>query len=374
MSKEISVQVADRIDHVDEEEWNELRGGRPFTSHRCLRLTETALAHHEPRYLQIRRRGRLEAGMICAIQRHFYLSTYLPTRALQTLVGQALARFPPLSCAIPIVCEPGLLVRPDCDAGSLIPFCLEAMRDLATQERAFFVGLAHLSPSNVAWPALSRARYHSTHLPADTYLEIGWSSFEDYQASLPHKKRSEFRRVRRRAGEAGVKIEVLRPCPETEPRLRQLVRNVCRRHNFHDPYAPDLFLRAAQVLGEDLHLLVARQEDELVACLAMLRSEDEVIIKWAGLDYDRTLDNFTYHLIMTESVPQAIEMGARRLRLGSTVYRLKKLMGAALEERFLALALQSRTMHHLAGLGLILSRKRAAPSQPASAVYDHEGV
>jgi len=356
-----TVEIVDRIDRVNQEEWDALCKERPFASHRCLDLSEKIYAHHEARYLLLRSNGRLEAGAICALQRSFHLSAYVSNRMLQNFVARLLARFPPLNCAIPIVFESGLLVRPGGDSARVIPALLDEMDDLAARERVSFVGLVNLGPHHTAWPALSRAGYHSVGLPSDTYLEINWTDFEDYQADLPHKKRSEFRRVRRRAGDAGVTVETVRPSPEIEPRLRQLVCNVHQRHNLADPYTPDLFLNIADVMAEDLSLLVARQGGDMIACLALLRSGGELAIKFPGLDYERTLDTFTYHLIMTESVAKAIDLGVRRLRLGATAYRLKKLMGATVEDRFLALNVRGRLLHRLVGWGLTLSGRQAMP-------------
>jgi hypothetical protein len=136
---------------------------------------------------------------------------------------------------------------------------------------------------------------------------------------------------------------------------------------------PDLFSQAIKVLGEDFTLLVARQEGEITACLALLRSGDDLILKWPGLNYDRTLGTFTYHLIMTESIPKAIEMGVRRLQPGATTYPVKKLMGAVLEDRFLALAMRGPLLHWLMGLSLTLLGKRVIPS-PQPGTSETEGL
>jgi predicted N-acyltransferase len=361
VSDEVSVQIAERIEQIDEEEWDEICGDRPFVRHRWMRLAETVFAGYEPYYVQIRRHGRLEAGAACEIQHHFHLSAYLPIHVLQDISGYFLERFPPLNCMLPIVFEPGLLVRPGSDPNTLAPHLLEAMNELATRKRASFVGIAGLDPNHIAWPALRAARYHSIKMPADTYMGIAWSNFEDYQAALPQRKRTEFRRVRRRAGEAGVTVETFCPTPEIQPQLWALTCNVYRRHNQRNPYVPDLFCRARDVLGDDLTMLVARQRGDIIACMAMLRSGDTLALKWLGLDYERTLNTFTYHLIMTESIPRAIEMGVRWIKFGSMSYVIKKLVGAVLEDRFLALALRGRVLHWLGGVGLTLAGKRALP-------------
>jgi predicted N-acyltransferase len=359
--RDLKIEITNQLDRIDREEWDELCENRPFADHRWLHLTETTRPDLKPHYLQIRRRGRLEAGAVCAAQRQLDLSAYLSNRLLLTAAGRFLTQFPPLSCELFLSRQSGLLVRPGCDADRLIPPLLKAMSDLAARERASLVGLFNLSANDAAWRTLRQARCHSVRLLPDTCLPISWPTFEDYLNNFPSKKRRELRRMRRRASEAGVTVETLAPSPATEPLLRQLVSNVLRRHGQRDPYAPDLFSRAAKALEKDFTLLVARQEKELVACLALLRSKNDLLLKWAGLDYDRTWNTFTYHLLATESISHAIEMGVRCLWLGATAYQIKKLMGGIQEDRFLALAAQPRPLHRLIGLALTLSGKRAAP-------------
>jgi predicted N-acyltransferase len=350
----LTVGVLDRTDRLDQAEWDELCADRPLAGYRWLRLAEAVLIDFNPRYLQLRCNGRLEAAAVCVIQRQFHLSAYLPSRFLQAIAGRFLARFSSLSCEIPFSFSPGLLVRPGCDPDRLIPPLLEAMEDLAARERAFFVKLSNLSSHDAARLVRYRPGYHVVSMLADTYLPISWPTFEDYQASRPAKKRRELRRVCRRAQEAGMAVEPHRLSPETEPRLRELVRNLIQRHDQKDWYVPDFFSRTRDVLGEDFSLLVARREGEIVACVALLRSKDELFPKWLGMSYEHTENTYTYHLFMAEIVARAIEMGVRRLWTGPTTYEVKKLLGTVFEARCLVLAARNRLFHRPIGWGLAL--------------------
>jgi hypothetical protein len=82
------------------------------------------------------------------------------------------------------------------------------------------------------------------------------------------------------------------------------------------------------VLGDNFKLVIARLGDQVVGCVALLRSQDSLLLKWVGLDYVRTPNTYAYHAMHTEAVAWACEMEIRRIRLGPTVYDIKRDLGA----------------------------------------------
>src|SRR5829696_2408081 len=97
-----AVAVVDTIARVDPAEWDDLAAGRPFADHRWLRLTEALLVEHEPRYVLLRRDGRLAAAAVCALGRR------LQSPTLRRRAGWLLRLVPYLRCEIPIAFDDGL--------------------------------------------------------------------------------------------------------------------------------------------------------------------------------------------------------------------------------------------------------------------------
>jgi hypothetical protein len=124
---------------------------------------------------------------------------------------------------------------------------------------------------------------------------------------------------------------------------------VFQRHADPDPYCDDLFPKAGALLGENFKLVVARQNGDCIGCFALLRSGTEWTAKWAGLDYERTLDTGAYYGLLAESVRQTILAGGTRLRMGATAYQTKQHFGVTVEERIGAMAVRVRSLHWLAG-------------------------
>jgi predicted N-acyltransferase len=145
--------------------------------------------------------------------------------------------------------------------------------------------------------------------------------------------------MRRRADRDDISVGHQALSMDLAPRLRQLIQNVLDRHAAAERYAPDLLPQAVRHFGDDLHVLVAKRSGEPVGCAVMLRSGDELLAKWIGLDYRRTWDTATYHLLLVESIALAIQLGVARLRLGATAIGTKRQFGVLNEERLTAIAL-----------------------------------
>jgi predicted N-acyltransferase len=301
------------------------------------------LEDHEPRYVLLREGGRLEGAAVCAIGRRFQHPR------LQRVGGAALRHFPALRCGVPIVFEPGLLLRPGGGAAHRASALLAALDRLAAQERAVFTKMEYLTPGASPWPALRAAGYHQIGSWTDAALEGPWQSFDAYLAHLPRKKQKDVAKIRQRAQAEGIQVAPLCPTPETAPRLGQLVGNVLRRHGAGEAYHPDLFLRAEAILGRDLIVLAIRRRGELVGCGALLVSRGEAAAKWLGLDYERTWGTTAYLSLLLESIARAIARGATRLRLGATAEETKRRLGAVQLPRAGAVAVRGRLLNRLAG-------------------------
>jgi predicted N-acyltransferase len=349
-----TVEVVHSIEQVDQRAWDALRGARPFADHRWLRLTEAVLIEHSPRYILLCRDGSLVAGAVCSLRRRF------ENPLLQRRAGWLARRSPCLRCTIPVALDPGLMLPSGGDHDGLVAGLLAAIGDLAAREHASFSRVDYLRGDDPAWYALTRRGYRRLEMWAETSLEIGWPSFQDYLAQLPSRKRKQLVRMQRRAEQEEIVVERLQPSTATAPRLAHLVGTVLARHHEQERFAPDLFVRAAAILGDDLVLLGARQHGEIIGCAALLRSGDEITAKWLGLDYSRTQDTGTYHRLLLECVAQAIALGVRRLRLGATAYETKQHFGVVTAERHGALAMTNPALNRAAGVALRITERHSA--------------
>jgi predicted N-acyltransferase len=344
---EMDLTLLTSIEQVAPAEWDALCGERPFVNHPWLRFTESALLEHQPRYVLLRRGGHLEAAAVCAVEHRF------ANPLLQQRVGWVLRQLPCVRCAVPIASECGLVFRPGVDEARLAPALLAGIRRLAISERALFATVGHVPLRASTWQSLRAAGCTQLSQWQNTTLDIEWSSFGEYLATRPRDDRHEIRRMQRRAEREGITVDAQSVSLRELPSLWRLIGNVQRRHNADNLYADDLLERALAVLGTDVHVLVARQSNETIGCVVLVRSQAELVAKWLGLNYERTWNTATYFASLTASVDVAIRLGVRRLRLGATAYATKQQFGVVMEERVNAVVLPTQ-------LGRLANAARAA--------------
>src|SRR4051794_26324976 len=167
MSDGHTVEVHTTINDIDPAEWDSLCAGRTFVQHRWLRLAETVAADHHPRYLLVRREGRLVAAATGTLERHLQNAT------LQARLGWVVRRSPFLLVGVPITASDGLLVADQTDLGMLLRCVLSFVR----RQRYPFCIVDHLP---AAHPALAAQRgYQPLAWLPETRLDLTWATFED---------------------------------------------------------------------------------------------------------------------------------------------------------------------------------------------------
>jgi predicted N-acyltransferase len=329
----VSIDAVDTIDRVDAAEWDGLCADHGYARHRWLRLAEAVMAGQRARYLLVRRDGRLVAAAAATIEHR------LQDPRLDARLGWIVRRAPYLLVGVPLMAVPGLLAGDDpAGHGAL----LAAIRDHARRERFAFRVIDNLPAEHPAWRA-QRDHVRLGWLPG-TRLDIVWPSYEDYLAALPRKKRQEIRRGERRAAAEDIAVAPWTPAADEAPVLDRLVGDVLRRHGDIHELAPDLFARAAAILGDDLTVLAVRRRDRLAGCVALLREGEDLAAKWIGRDYAQTGGTAAYHAIVAGCVRTAIGLGVRRLHLGAAAYDTKRQFGVSLEPRGRLFATRSRAL------------------------------
>lgn len=341
-----TTEIIESINQINPDEWDHLVQNRPFTNWHWLQLTETVLVNHQPRYVLLRQDGTLQAAIVSALQTRFQNPLF------QATLGWVIRRFPGLRCSLPLSCDSGILLNDQVSLAEMFPRLMQGLQDLIQQEHVSFYTIDHIWPTMPLWQYLQSRGLHRIEHLSEIYLDTPWPSFEAYLKSLTSKKRGQYRRVGRRLEEQDITLAVADPLTEDIQTLQTLVNNVFQRHREPNLYVDDLFAKASKLMGDDFKLIVARKEGQLIGCLAMLRSGNEWIGKWVGLDYELTWNTRTYYGLSAECVRQTIQAGGQRLRMGTTGYETKRDLTAVEENRIGGLAFCIRPIHFLAGMAL----------------------
>lgn len=113
-----------------------------------------------------------------------------------------------------------------------------------------------------------------------------------------------------------------------------LVANV-QRHHGHTDTAADMLgrLRAlVSVWGDDAVAFSYRQSGILAAATTALLHAGELYIRGAALDYDRIAGSPAYFVVgVYQPLEMAFRNNVRKIHMGTTAYRPKKMRGALIE-------------------------------------------
>lgn len=325
-------------------DWDAFCAHHPFAGRRWLSITENSFRDYEPRYVVVRSRGRIVAGAVVARQRHFNTSAYVSNDRLLPLARRLLHLAPPISVQVAPYGVAGVIAAAGASTGAT-SLVLDTIHQIARRDLAPFVGFNALESHD---PVLAAAGYSFWPVGPDAVIDLTADSFAEFEQALPKKYREEIRRVRNRARRAGVEIDITDITTAPGRDIERLMLGVTEHHRNRSTYRPGLVERAAAHLDADHHrTIVGRLDGCAVATVSVFKDGPVGVLRWMGLDYPRATPAHAYHLVMTEAVGQAIDLGVRRLVLGATSYVLKKKLGAHLEDRFIGARPTSRTLGRL---------------------------
>jgi hypothetical protein len=201
------------------------------------------------------------------------------------------------------------------------------------------------SASTIAVPYLSDAFAASIRplvpdtalllITARAVLDLPYRSWEEYEASLPKRKRTHVRYERRllRRGGRTITIEPLGPATIAE--IAPLQASTQQRHGADttaDDIAQEYARLATSALAGSVVLFICRHDDRAIGYAAGIVRDGTVLIYAAGLDYERTGSYAEYfNLLVHEPVDYCLRNGLRGIDFGPGGFRQKMLRGGRLD-------------------------------------------
>jgi predicted N-acyltransferase len=128
------------------------------------------------------------------------------------------------------------------------------------------------------------------------YLDVKWSSFEDYLRSLKHKTRLNIRREIRKCAENGVTIEK-RELKDLTAKLSELLSNHILKYakNAKNIFDPVFFSKLNEYARDKIKVFIAKKNNEVVG-FSLFTQHEETLDAWmCGFDYNAlTNTDFAY--------------------------------------------------------------------------------
>ncbi|MBQ5947893.1 GNAT family N-acetyltransferase [Massilia sp. ST3] len=282
--------IVSSLSEIGQASWDALvqaqDGATPFLSYAFLHaLHESGSASPEtgwqPQYIALYEGDALAAALPLYVKGHSYGEYVFDWAWAEAYQRHGLDYYPKLLSAIPFtpVSGPRLLAR-DARARAALVEVLKATQ-----------GASEVSSTHVLFPPEDQAR----QLEAAGFmlrsgvqfhwLNGGYASFEDFLATLEHKKRKNIRAERRKVREAGVSLRRVRGREAVDADwvlFNRCYRNTYRAH-FSTPYLNlDFFRRIGAAMPDNILLVIAERAGQPVAASLVIHDETTLYGRYWG--------------------------------------------------------------------------------------------
>lgn len=244
-----------------------------------------------------------------------------------------------LECGTPVtLSSPPWAVAPGTPTTDFVDALHEMLATVAQAEKQHLVIIRDFEPNaGTACDALQAKGYHAVASLPNTYLDIRWSTPDEYHDSLKSYYRSKLRKHHRRHVLQGIQHEIVED-------FHGLADTLCAQwltvHNQADEIkrevlTPDFYRELSTRLGTRSKVILVYREKHLVAHALLLVDGD--LLRWLYFGREVAVNDGLYLYTAQAVVETAIELKVRRLEMGLTTYPIKQDMGARLTPSRIAL-------------------------------------
>ncbi|HEU4818522.1 GNAT family N-acetyltransferase [Janthinobacterium sp.] len=286
--------IVSTLAEIGEAAWSELLArqadSNPFLSYAFLHaLHESGCASADtgwqPNYLALWQGDTLAAALPLYLKMHSYGEYVFDWAWADAYQQHGLEYYPKLLSAIPFTPVSGtrLLARDGEARAALLAF-------LQAQQQASDVSSCHiLFPPESEARLLAQAGYLMRSGVQFHWLNPGYTDFEQFLATLEHKKRKNIRAERRKVREAGVTMRQVRGMDATDADWKLFHRcysNTYAEHRSSPYLSLDFFLRIAASMPQNILLVIAEREGRAIAASLVIHTADTLYGRyWGALEH-----------------------------------------------------------------------------------------
>lgn len=194
---------------------------------------------------------------------------------------------------------------------------IRRLEELALSEGARSVAFPYVyGTQGLLRSALHQCGYSTQRADDAFVLDLSFSTFDDYLASLSRHRRSEIRRERRRIVDAGVTVDSL---PFERVDLAELARLECSlQTKYNRPRSPADVINAMHTLGaaigRNMVVHVAQLDGDIIGFAMVVYWRGGGYPRWVGFDYQRQGSLPVYfEVVFYRTIEVGLERGARRI-------------------------------------------------------------
>ncbi|MDL2356010.1 MAG: GNAT family N-acetyltransferase [Pseudomonadota bacterium] len=266
---EIAVEVLESLQAIAPDEWNALTDGNPFVGHQFLHGLHTSgcaspRTGWAPRYLVIRRQGRVAGAMLLYAKSHSRGEYVFDHAWANAYHHHGMPYYPKLVSAVPFsaVTGPRLLAANDADKAILVQAALQVAQQMGVSS------LHVLFPSASDVDVLRKAGLMLREGVQFHWINAGYATFDQFLAALTREKRKKIRQDHRRVADAGVTFRRVAGDAITRADLDFFYACYALTYENHgsSPYLTKAFFAQIQAsMGQNLLLILAEQDGQPIA-------------------------------------------------------------------------------------------------------------
>jgi predicted N-acyltransferase len=326
----------DPIDSISED---------PFFTYGWLRTVETQRTFGmSPIYVAVYKECKLEALAPCYIDLpdHFFADApkIMPYMKRFLTLGQELGycQSHVLLCYSPFCLRSKILLEQDPKGKLILNLISEKIDDICREKRILFSSFLFVSEfDEILMSSLNDLGYSGFKGKTTFYLDVQWSTFEDYLKSLKQMNRHSIRREMRKCAENGVTIRE-GDLGDISEELPHLVSNLISKYgnNMSNPFDTGFFSKIDQYARDKTKLFVAERDHDVIGFSLCLRQKDAVDVFMCGFDYQvQTSTDFTYfNLCYYTPIQWSINEGIKKIYYRGKSERAKLYRGCKLESTY----------------------------------------
>ena len=320
------LSVVDSIARVDPAAWDTCAQDAPFLTHAFFSALERSGAVSRerrvvPRYLLVRDPQGLLLACTPTMLKVGLLTEYGPEHLwLKTGFEQGAFSWPKFQAGVPLypIRSRKLLIRPGAPEEALTAVLLDALKRLANERYRSKV-LNILQVDDASARALERDGWLLSHETHGFWSNPGHTRFEDYVASLPHRKRHRLNKERRKVASLGLTVRTLTGDEISPSMLRRYYaghRAVCLRHG-NRPWLPiGMYQALVDAMPQSVRLIGAFDGEEFVAGIFCLIDSHTLYLRtWSALS---ELPELCFELVCYAPIEYAIAHRLGRIDSGLT--------------------------------------------------------
>ena len=354
--------ISDSIAAIEPEIWDSLlQPGDLLASHRFIKVCEESQIFAGcARHVTIFQDDTLIGGASFFLL-HVHLD--LLSKGLARFVITSLRRLFPDFLAVPVVIcglpvsfgSSCIRVKDQTDTADVMSIIVRALDEFAEENNAGLICIKELDEDEHSkyGPLLKQSGFIPAESLPGCRLDIKWTSYEEYLASMRAAYRRNILIDRTAAVRNGLTIERGGKLMADKNMLYQLYLNVIDRAQFKMEILPRRFFAILEnELRDDLQSLSVTHGGNVVANAILLGRSPVCYFLLAGLDYPALKAGHAYQNLVSSVIGAAIGAGADRLELGQTSYELKCRLGGHLTPRYIWLKHRQRYKHKALGISV----------------------